>query len=255
MNMSVKKNTKRGSYIVEAVLVLPVFILAVIMLMSIIPVMGQCENVYFSVCDEMRKESVKAVYAPEPVTPAMRTAERIRNENRDVTACSINTIKYLYASRGMTDLITMEGKVTLEKKSLFSLYGRTEYDVSVTGRAFTGTNGKNTCLDEDEFKKKKKAEPVYVFPEYGEKYHKKNCTYLNACCEKRILNSALKKKYKPCKACRAGKARNGTTVYCFSKEGEVYHLGNCRHVKKAFVEMEKEDAIRKGYTPCSKCGG
>ena len=255
MTMSAKKNTKRGSYIVEAVLVLPVFILAVIMLASIIPVMGQCENIYFSACDEMRKESVKAVYLPEPVSLALRTENRIKEENRDVTLCRLNSLKYCYSSGNIRDLITLEGKVTLEKSSMFSLYGRTEYSVNITGRAFTGTTNMDRGLDEEEFKKRKKASPVYVFPDYGEKYHKKSCTYLKPCCEKRILNSAVRKKYKGCKACKSAKAENGTTVYCFSKSGKVFHLGNCKHVKKAYVEMEREEAVRKGYTPCSKCGG
>lgn len=39
---------KRGSYILEAVIVMPVFIAAVVALMSLVPVAATCENMVFA---------------------------------------------------------------------------------------------------------------------------------------------------------------------------------------------------------------
>ena len=40
-----------------------------------------------------------------------------------------------------------------------------------------------------------------------------------------------------------------------TKSGKKYHLPNCFYVanKTGLVELSKEDASEKGYTPCSKC--
>ena len=73
-----RKPIKRGSYIVEATIVVPVFILAVLMLISIIPIAASCENVIFSSADELRLESVKSAFrknrAALPVSAARPSA-------------------------------------------------------------------------------------------------------------------------------------------------------------------------------------
>lgn len=51
------------------------------------------------------------------------------------------------------------------------------------------------------------------------------------------------------------------TVVVFPKYGIRYHLPACRYVTQEYkgeeyrLEMEAEDAVRKGYTPCLVCGG
>ncbi len=51
------------------------------------------------------------------------------------------------------------------------------------------------------------------------------------------------------------------TVVVFPRYGIRYHVSSCRYVTNAQateehrLEMEQEDAKRKGYTPCLVCGG
>jgi len=51
------------------------------------------------------------------------------------------------------------------------------------------------------------------------------------------------------------------TIVIFPKYGVRYHVPACRYVKQEYegeeyrLEMEEEDARRKGYTPCLVCGG
>lgn len=47
-------SNKRGAYILEACIVFPPFIIAIIMLLSLIPVMAEWENAVYSACDELR---------------------------------------------------------------------------------------------------------------------------------------------------------------------------------------------------------
>lgn len=249
------KNTKRGSILVEAALVLPLFILSMVMLASLIPVTGICENIMFSACDEMRKEGIKAVLVKNPAGFDLSTENRIKRENREVTRCSLSAFPYMYGKQGIKDLITLKGTVLIEKHSLFNLYGKKEYDLHLTGRAFTGQKENMRPMARSEFERNGDAEPVCVFPDYGEKYHKKSCSYVKASCRRTFLNDKVKRKYRPCKLCHSEEAEEGSPVYVFSGEGEHYHLGSCKQVERSFIEMEKREAEEKGYTPCYKCGG
>lgn len=239
----------------EAVLTLPVFILSVIMLLSIIPITGTCENIVFSAADEMRRESVQSAAVRMPFSFAERTENRVREENPEICFYDTDMVRYRYRKNGINDLITLEATAVFQKRSLFNLFGEVRFPFKITGRAFTGTDERMPPLSREEFEKDRKAEPVYVFPESGKRYHKKNCTYVQADCHTVSLNEDIRRKFKPCRKCGAGKAADGTTVYCFPRSGRVYHLENCREVKRHVIEMDREDAEKKGYTPCSKCGG
>ena len=34
-----------------------------------------------------------------------------------------------------------------------------------------------------------------------------------------------------------------------------HHLSGCSALQRNYVEIDKKDAVERGYTPCSKCGG
>lgn len=44
----------------------------------------------------------------------------------------------------------------------------------------------------------------------------------------------------------------GRTVY-ITKTGAKYHLGSCRYLKKSKIPIDIDDAVARGYTPCSVC--
>ena len=75
------KNTKKGSYIVESVIVIPIFIMAVVMLMSIIPIIATCENVNYAVADETHLECIKTAFRKNPA--ALPAAVRAGNNPGD----------------------------------------------------------------------------------------------------------------------------------------------------------------------------
>ena len=53
LSFTKRKNNKKGNYILEAVITMPVFIAAVIALMSIVPIAASCEKIVFAISDEM----------------------------------------------------------------------------------------------------------------------------------------------------------------------------------------------------------
>ena len=59
MNLIRNIKYKKGSYLVEAAMLFPIFILAVVILISIIVMIGSCEKIVFSTCQESRLEAFK----------------------------------------------------------------------------------------------------------------------------------------------------------------------------------------------------
>jgi hypothetical protein len=97
--------------------------------------------------------------------------------------------------------------------------------------------------------------PVYIFPKRGERYHDLGCGFLKAAKKSGALTRSLRRKYKPCPICGSRKAASGSLVYYFPAAGESYHLPGCASLQRNYIEVDKRDAISRGYTPCSKCGG
>lgn len=250
--MKRKKLTKQGSYLVEAVIVVPIFILAVLALISMIPVTAACERMIFATTDEMRLESAKSAFRKNPAALPPLLAHRITEENREVTDYDTTYYRYLYEKNGIEDLFSISFRSFLQEKNTLGLFDHIEFQAKVTARAFTGKLHRkppNGAQEEDEDK------TVYVFPEWGMKYHQRQCTYVRANCQMVYLSQKTKRQYAPCKLCKAGSAPIGSPVFCFNQNGQVYHLAECRTVDRYYVEMDKHSAVEKGYRPCSKCGG
>ncbi|MGN0659306.1 MAG: hypothetical protein ACI4LA_06835 [Emergencia sp.] len=247
----IRSSGRRGSYLVEAVIVIPVFIIAVLMLLSVIPAAAACENITCTVCDEIHLESVKSAFRQNPAELPLSLGHRIAAENDRLTSFSIRSYRYLYEEGEEEDLIQVKIRAVFDEKNPMSFLSRVTFDAVVTARAFTGTlhkvppgGGKN----EDD-------KTVYIFPQWGKCYHGKNCTYVKAGCQMVYLSQALKKEYKPCRLCNASTARIGSPVFCFSDSGRAYHLSSCRTVERYYIEIKKQDAVSRGYSPCSKCHG
>lgn len=247
------KNTKIGSYIVESVIVVPIFIMAVVMLMSIVPIIATCENVNFAVADEMHLECAKTSFRENPTALPIVVKHRVSDENKKMNWYQTSFYRYLYAKKGIEDLITLEFHVNFKEKNPLGLFSSVDYKGKLTARAFTGklhksAPDKGANAEEEDI-------IVYIFPEWGKRYHGKGCSYVRANCQMVYLSQDTKKKYSPCKLCDAETARVGSPVFCFQSSGEVYHLSGCRIVDKYYIEIERKEALEKGYTPCSKCKG
>jgi micrococcal nuclease len=111
----------------------------------------------------------------------------------------------------------------------------------------------------------------------GSKYHSGNCRYLSKSKIPISLKDAIVKGYSACSVCggvpeAASKsldinkykeefspqekksATPDVTVYV-TKTGSKYHAAGCRYLSKSRIPISLKDAIAKGYSPCSVCGG
>lgn len=247
--------TKKGAYIVEAVIVVPIFIMAVMMLISIIPIIATCENITYATVDELKLENVKAAFRKNQIALSTSLNYRIRTENDQVSMWNIDKLDYLYQAEDMEDLISLTSTSVFSQKNPLGLFSSVVYESQVISRAFTGKIHKEPPSAREDFEEEKEEQWVYIFPEWGKKYHGKKCTYIQSACQMNYLSQTTKRQYDPCKLCDAKTAEIGTPVFCFTNTGQVYHKAGCRIIDKYYIEMEKGDAVAKGYGACSKCGG
>ena len=240
---------RRGMYIVEAAIVLPVFIVSMVMVISVIPVISTCENIVFSAADELRLDSARAAFTDKVTAYPIALYTRVNSENRGISSFSVDSYRTGVSGNGIDDLIKTSFSARFRRGiSLIAVNG-IKFTGNLTCRAFTGTV--HTVGDEVD------DTIVYIYPEDGEKYHKKGCRYLEAHCHQTVLTQEIMARYRACPLCDAGKAHVGQTVFLFERAGEVYHMPECRQVEKEkyYTETTRSSAERSGYTACSVCGG
>lgn len=96
-------------------------------------------------------------------------------------------------------------------------------------------------------------ERVYVFPKYGERYHSEGCRIMQEGSVEAILTEQLKRRYSACKTCRPSALSYGSLVFLFSDGSRVYHRKECPCITKYYVSMPQGEAEAEGYTPCFYC--
>ena len=250
-----KAVTKKGYAVIEAAIILPVFILAIVSLIYYINILSIQENVYNSTLDEVSRLASKASVVKTAPGFTSTVKSRVRSENPAIDSVEIDKFRYLYYDGDLNNMISIDGKYSVNL-SLPAEFGH-EYPVSVRVkcRGFTGLRTQGNVMTFDEMESEGVWNPVWIFPMSGEKYHHAGCTYVKANAREMVLTADLKQKYAACSLCDSGTVPAGAFVYCFENSGTVYHRDTCKQVERYAIEVNKSEAVDKGYAPCSKCGG
>ena len=236
-------------YIVEASIIMPLFIAAMVMVISIIPVISICENIVFSASDELRLASISAAFNKNVSTLPPLLYTRVISENRGISSFTVDSYRTGMEKNGIEDLMSVGFSARFRNGiSLIPVNG-IKFTGNLTSRAFTGST--HTVGDEID------DTVVYIYPEDGERYHKKGCRYLEAHCHMTMLTQDIMDQYRACPLCSAKQAHIGQAVFLFERAGEAYHTPECRQVQKEkyYTETTRSSAERAGYTACSVCGG
>lgn len=245
---------KKGNEIVEAAIVIPPFFIALILLISIIPFLTASEKAVYNACDEMRAEEIRAHFISNRLSLPAAWKFRTLSEENFLDNAYITDYHYLYAKDGTDDLISLRLHTVGGGKNPLGGISRVRFSMPVAGRAFTGKLHQQEA-DPGLFTREEESQTVYVFPESGKKYHNASCDFLHPAYEKVILNNHVRETFHACKLCGSKRMKNGEEVYCFFRDGRVYHRADCSAVKKNYITMDRKDAEEKGYTPCAVCGG
>lgn len=261
-NLHIFKNTKeslfnkKGFLTVEAAIFLPIFIVGVLTFAYLIKFMAIQETVFHAFTDEAGVLSAEAGMNPlgAPMFES-KLLDRVCDENGDdISDVDVEHFLYLYPARGMSGMISMDLNYDVNVKLPIPFCEKLVVSESLLFRGFVGKEEENDPLPFSEMEKEKKSDLVWVFPRSGGKYHGENCTYIASEPRQMIMSEKIRRKYSPCSICDSGNLPDGCLVYCF-KTGKSYHTGDCPIVDKYVVSMEKDEAIKNGYTACTKCGG
>ncbi len=161
--MNIRKRNKKGSYIVEAALCLPLFILVFTAIALTVNIISQCEDIVFRECKIIHTMDMKAPQIlPDP-----------RGDNYKVKG-----FRYLYFDGHTEDLITLETVSDFKISDPIGIAGRIEFRSRIRSKAFTGTTEHSGKLDVKDFQDRSPSEKVVVFPKYGIRFHKSGCRYV-----------------------------------------------------------------------------
>jgi hypothetical protein len=214
------------------------------------------ENIFHALTDEAKVLSAEA--GKNPLAPPLfelQLKDRIYDENRNgITAVEVDQLRYLYQTYGMSDVISLDLNYIVNIKLPIPFHRTLPVCESLIFRGFVGKNEDAEPMPFEEMEKEKPSDLVWIFPRAGGKYHGENCTYIKSEPKQMTMNSQIRNRYSPCSLCHSAGLPDGNLAYCF-RTGESYHTGNCPIVDKYVISIERDEAIKRGYTPCLKCGG
>lgn len=251
--IAMRRNSK-GFYTVETVIFLPMVLLAVLSLGYFMKVEGVWENAFYGAIDESTEASRKAYDGVSGRLVEQKIKERVAEENPELTTLQLSHVRCLYTGTSNDNLTSYQMQTGMKLELPLGFSREFSWKARVKYRNFVGKK-RNSEAAGEALSKEQKEDPVWVFPNAGERYHTEHCTYVRAEADKMILDSGIKKQRNPCGLCGSGSLPYGSIVYCFRDRDTCYHKGTCRSIDRHSIVMDRTEAKKRGYTPCSKCGG
>ena len=111
------KSTKKGSITVEAAIILPLFIIAVLTISYTVKLIEAEENVINGVADEARYIAAYAYIERTGIGVKSRIEKRVR-EDKAAEAFSVKRLGYLYSDFHNTGLISIDAAYTVRNRML-----------------------------------------------------------------------------------------------------------------------------------------
>lgn len=253
-NMDMRKNI-RGFYTLEAAIMLPLVILAIFSLGYFMKVEAAWENCLYIAVDESSEAAAKSYATGVAVIDRNGIEERILRETPEIDNVEIIQIATGFADMHSDKLTAYKIRANMMMEMPAGFSRKFEFATKVKFRGFVGVQNVNSPMGADNLEKDVIQDPVSIFPLAGKKYHSASCSYVKATVTQKVLTSNLKKKYSGCSLCDSKNMALGSVVFCFASDDTAYHRGTCRTIKRHTAVIDRSDAIKRGYTRCSKCGG
>ena len=230
------KSTKKGSITVEAAIILPLFIIAVLTISYTVKLIEAEENVINGVADEARHVAAYAYIEKTGLGVKARIEKRVR-EDKAAEAFSVKRLGYLYSDFHNTGLISIDAAYTVRNRMPVKIRGDFHRKTGILFRGFVGRDNKGQIFSFDMMQTADDGTTVWVFPVAGERYHGENCSYIRVYPVQTILTDEVRRHYTPCKLCRPDEHGNGHIVYCFKKTGKAYHSADGNSNGKRYIQL------------------
>ena len=249
------RRSTKGFYTVEAAVFVPLVILAVLSVGYFMRVEGAWENCVYGALDESRRVAMKSYDGIHQGTLKSALEERFSKDSRNPDSVDADRVMCDYSDGRNNHLssYSIEAYMRMELPAGFSRDFTFSADIKFRG--FTGRQRLGEPLGSEGLEREEPEDPVWIFPYSGEKYHTDMCTYVKAAVIRKILSSDVRKDHRSCALCDSDQMKTGDIVFCFSRAGTAYHRGTCRIVNRHTAGIDRTEAVRRGFSPCSKCGG
>lgn len=249
----INHTNKEGSYIVEATITLPIFLIAMIVMCSIISIYSCIEDANYISANNLRRAAVEALVKKADASTPIRIKSQLSKEHSQIKNLHLFSYQYRKEKFCNDEIIAIDADLNLNSKNPLGLMSLATYRMRTVTRAYVGKIRDVSPMSSEKFASNDVG--VYIFPQNGEKYHNKSCSFLYSKCRGVVLTAAVKHKYEACPVCKSKKILNGNVVYIYPDYGTCYHMKNCHVLERNYVEIAKDVAERRGYIPCNKCGG
>ncbi|XVG94889.1 hypothetical protein ACGCUQ_04505 [Eubacteriales bacterium KG127] len=250
----IKLSNKKGVYLIEAAILLPLFILGIVAIISIIPAICKSEEIIFQCVDEMRLECVKTQVRNNNLILPFETMNRVSGKDKAIRSFIAYNRIYRGKSGHMDEMIDLNWSTTIKQPTLTGLFSNIKFKGKLISRGFVGFEKELNPTPKSEFDKEKSANTVIIFPNEGRKYHGKSCRTLRQGARAEILTRKFKKSHKPCKLCKSKNMPIMSQVYVIN-DSRTYHRKECSQIKRNYIEIDKSIAESRNYEPCKICGG
>lgn len=249
------KNSTKGFYTLEAAIFLPLVILAVLSLGYFMRIDGAWENCIHGAVDESAMIAAKSYDESRSGLVKGKLQERLMMDNPDLEKVSVSNLRIRYNGAHADHLTSYKLSATFRLHLPLGFDHAFQFESGIQYREFTGKKEMKQPLGGEGLETEQPQNPVWVFPQAGEKYHSEGCSYVKASVTPLVLTAAIRKKYKPCHLCDSGHMEAGSIIFCFKGADTAYHRGTCSSIVRHPAVIDKTDAEKRGYKPCSKCGG
>ena len=151
---------KNGHYIVEASIILPIFLIGIISLSGVISIYKAYENIYFTSVDEARLSMVNTYMIKEDLLLPSRVEKRIKQENKDVNQVNVFGFKSGFNEKDNNSLMAFSFNYKMNIKSPLPLVNKTEKEKQIVFRKFIGDCDKHEAFTFDRMTKSENADLV-----------------------------------------------------------------------------------------------
>jgi len=248
---------KSGSLTVDAACSLPIFIVAMALLIMLIPQAGIEESAVRGMTQSaLATMDTASVCGPDPPAGASAAVYLAEFSLYKRSEGNINGVYSAPVRFGGSE--TLAGGIYIDNIAAASALIRTNMPVpgmffryiyaskNLVFRPFAGESAEAAGAD---------PVRVYVFPKRGERYHIAACSVLKNGGVQTVLNASLRKRLKACSLCHPEGLPDGAPVYMYSSASGAFHRKSCSIVTKTYISIPRSEAIEQGYTPCMICGG
>lgn len=157
------KSTKKGSITVEAAIILPLFIIAVLTISYTVKLIEAEENVINGVADEARYIAAYAYIERTGIGVKSRIEKRVR-EDKAAEAFSVKRLGYLYSDFHNTGLISIDAAYTVRNRMPVKMRGDFHRKTGILFRGFVGRDNKGQIFSFDMMQTADDGTTVWVFP-------------------------------------------------------------------------------------------